>query len=1250
MPETGANLVETRRYLEIQPAQTQLDPETVRRALGDLHQPVGEKGLLGGQEYPTYEFLLAATGSTGDVGTRSIDWYVGVTPNDHLEATRRALQRGLPAAYDIHEHEASYADLLDLPLPADYDPARADPEYAPLEDYEPAGVEYHGVGSRRQDWQCPLEPMETFETDGDSDPDWPFARLLDGLARGDAPALLQLLVEPKPEWTADRDARIYRVEHREDSWRQLFWKEIEELFGASNDREPQQRRTTPTSRTSKPSYRRESSYGKPTRDTPSRGGGGGGRDSPSSRHATDSTLGRAEIERIEALERADTRQSFTVNARAIALDTDADRADGTLRPLVNGYRPLSTPQYRVAARQHTYGSTDAVGLFRRLFSREMTTEPERRRHILPFVPNASPAIVAGPSALGALGVTGGAALSSEARRALETTRQEKTGLPLPPRRILNHYLDGDGMPIGHPISANRDQLETTVSLPAAVHPLHTAVLGSSGAGKTALGHDMADGTYVATDGATIVFDSKGDGGTDAFLRAHFARHGDLRDVYHFDCGDLLPAFSVLSIEPQLEAGIDRLQAVENVINGYLELLAGYMGHEDFHNAPASVAVIRGLLRSLFDPIHGSDTISQYELFEACGRMHRTEDLPTVSDPHLREAMRVTLANSSRSFDNIMTGAARRIRKASQDPRLRPLFEDPTDRDVAFDFLDVLDEQCVVIIDTSDYRDDPRQLLTLVTVAQLWTALKRRQEQRDPHADLPQVNLFVEEAADAAASDDLTDLLSKGRSFGVGVTLMMQFPQQVRDTNRRLFREIINDIGTHVTGRINDPGDLTTPFTTGDLDRETVATRIANLDRGDWLVRLADPFDEDRPRPRPFRCRSRALPRGHPDGDQPLTDSEETTYQAERTLLETRMARNYGITVGEYTQAATADDATSRPTPATEEANAEPADAAAGQALQTTIPHTERLPDPVTYRDEPPYPLVCRHCETRHPPTRDGMRDAIACCGDLADVDRSDVPITSVDLALTTSERHASDYTDAQLRFLAAVYMAHQQSFDPEYEYDLVTDSMVRLQEYVGIDTDAVRELVDDGLLAEDCDYPHRLYTVTPEGRSEIQVGHREGLAHGDGEGDLSESSFHVALTEVGARFLEHVVVADPDSPAVEVRKYHAVEDGRLDVAALDENGDVVVALEAERINNDLAEAVPADYDKMAACDPDEAIWVVKNRAAGHEVLQALNDPIDGVPRVEKTYSERMRPQEFSIDTPGLTDVYTFQSMRNEIED
>jgi hypothetical protein len=235
--------------------------------------------------------------------------------------------------------------------------------------------------------------------------------------------------------------------------------------------------------------------------------------------------------------------------------------------------------------------------------------------------------------------------------------------------------------------------------------------------------------------------------------------------------------------------------------------------------------------------------------------------------------------------------------------------------------------------------------------------------------------------------------------------------------------------------------------------------------------------------------------------------------------------------------------------------------------------------------------------------------------------------------------------------------------------------MLRLQEYVDIDSEAIQDLRDAGLLSHDTDHPHRLYSVTPAGRDEIGEHYRRGVEYGHGKGDLEESSEHVLAVEVGRRYLEAEYLADEESPVVDVVPYYepsanetatvpaaaamgtasddiadAVaesEQRRLDVAGLDADGSVVVAVEAERINNDVHRAGPADFDKMAACDVEEAIWVVMSQSAGHDLLDILRSPADGEPRVEKSYAETTPPQQFRLDAPGCTAIYPVSWLQDQ---
>jgi hypothetical protein len=103
------------------------------------------------------------------------------------------------------------------------------------------------------------------------------------------------------------------------------------------------------------------------------------------------------------------------------------------------------------------------------------------------------------------------------------------------------------------------------------------------------------------------------------------------------------------------------------------------------------------------------------------------------------------------------------------------------------------------------------------------------------------------------------------------------------------------------------------------------------------------------------------------------------------------------------------------------------------------------------------------------------------------------------------------------------------------------------------------------------------------------------------------------------------------------------------VAGLDDDGSVVVALEAERINNDIHRAAPNDFDKMAACDVDEAIWAVLTQSDGHRVLSVLNNPAEGSPRVAKTYAETTPPEQFRLDAAGCTGIYPVRWLQQQID-
>jgi hypothetical protein len=585
---------------------------------------------------------------------------------------------------------------------------------------------------------------------------------------------------------------------------------------------------------------------------------------------------------------------------------------------------------------------------------------------------------------------------------------------------------------------------------------------------------------------------------------------------------------------------------------------------------------------------------------------------------------------------------------NETPSADPPAATTPDTDPHFDFGPVLDTDTVVLFDMGRLRPASQEALAIVLLSNLWSALRRRRRRAPPSSDLPLVTVVIEEAATVAGTDLVSELLAQARGFGASMTLAMQFPGQLADRDKRAYREVLNNVGTVVTGTVAVDRRLAERLATSEVPVEAIQHRLRAVSRGEWVVSLPAPFGE--PAPQPFVVESAPLPAGHPDGPRPLTAAEAERFEAAfeqcctrtRTLAGLELESPETVANGHDGERTRSGDVSAADSGATGDEATQP------HRFDSALPYTTRLPRQVRYDDEG-HALRCAFCDNRYDPTGEGMRRALTCCGSLDDVDRDDIPICELNVKLTPDELAATPWRPSQIRLLQACYHALQGQYDP-FAYDIQRDSMLRLQEYVGADSDDVAELVEADLLRS-TDHPHRLYTVTPAGRDVLGEGYRQGVDFGDGKGDLEESAEHVLGVRVGERLLAEVFVADPDCPATRVKAYHEIdEQRRLDIAALDDAGDVVVAVEVERVNHDVRRAAPADFDKMADCGAQAAIWIVMTQRDGHTVLQALNDPLDGPPRVQKTYAETTPPQQFRIDTPGLTAMYPVAWLRKRVDD
>jgi hypothetical protein len=1234
--------IEDRTYIEVQPAETPVDPSAAVRAMAQLQARLREETsggfrtrLFGTPDRPVVEWLLVADGSDD---TR-LRYLVGPSDPALLDAVDRALRTAFPSTYELQEVE-THPRRVERHLPsaaAGEAGSRPGPATGESTDTTPyaAGVSYVGRTDRDRDWQTGLAPYEELVDPGtassrhrtrrDRDRDRsrdtpstaPLAALVATLTEADTPALFQVVCRPHPDWRGPADLHI-------DDLQSGTVTTGDRILNAVFPRDPEDRQQ----------------YEPPHSDQ----------------------------QRVDRIRRRQPERSFCVAARAVALSrTDPAATDRTANELSTALDTLSGPSHSVRGVVRTDDAPDDIdgagqAVYEALCERACPdpTYGQRLDRLRPG-PTGSRGLVVDPAELPGFCLLDGAGLTTAGRRALGTRGAERTSLPLPDPDHLARYQP-PGQLLCLPLDSDRQPAGDPLCLPPELQSRHTVVTGDTGSGKSVLMLTAMLSNVPATEGPEILFDYKGDGMAESYLRAHYAAYGDLDDVRYFDLTETLPALSVLDATPLLEAGLPREEARSRLTGHFEEVVASLMSADTYQRAPEAVRALRNHLRALYDPVHGDDAVSLHGLYDALQRTLRREVPPPATDATLQSYFDTLLERDRDVFNRVVGAAASRVETVATDARVAPLFDYVhSDDGPSLVFSDLIDEDTVVVFDFGGMETRAKQALTLGILSSLWMALRARSEGTDTTADPPQVNLYLDDAKDVVDTSLMETLLAQGRSFGLALTLGVQYPAQLEsaDPEDDTYRELLNETATWVVGNVSTSDDLADVLATEAMGIGDVNRRLSAMRRGEWLVRPGAGFGEATPQP--FLGQSLPAPRGHPASAAPLSAATERQFETAAEQVRERTRQEHGITHGEPD----VDLAASEGEPDVEAStfmtgsdDGSPPEAGApdGQLevprLDSLLPYTERLPDCLIY-DEDPHALRCEQCGNRYDPTIDGLADAVECCHDLAGVDRDDIPVCAFNLKLTREEVATSEWDLRQLLFLQAVYNAQQRRYH-HLEYDIVWDTMLRLQEYVGIDATAVDELVDAGLLRRDADHPHRLYSVSPDGRKVIGESYREGVEYGHGAGDLEESSEHVLGIALGERYLQHAYVDDPESPVTEVSPYHEVTvegtQRRLDIAGIDAEGDVVVAVEVERLNNDYHRAVLEDFDKMAACNVQEALWIVMTQDDGHELVEVLHDPVDGEPRVSKSYSETTPMSQFQIDAPGLTDIYSVEQLRLMLDD
>ena len=747
---------------------------------------------------------------------------------------------------------------LDRPTATEHGTILARP---PVDELEPVGLQWTGVAERKRDWMTTIKPYAKRDPDpNEYDAEQqPLAVLIDHLTETDHPIAFQVVWQRKPDWSDEAELRKEDLMEGRDTFAQRYLGPMFEMEERPDDDREYQ-------------------------------------------------VGSAATNRFDRIEAKHPKRTFTVNIRAVALpakgtteslDQRLDQLGQALDPLDGPFYGLDSERIRSKGFRKARKRKRAQRLFQRIRDGDIVTGRGRRKTDLVFNADELANVVVVPSS---------EQLTAEATRGTRAEQQSRNPLPRPHQDLMSEFRDG--MAIGYALNDTGEAEDVPTHIPPGLLPTHYGRFGTTGSGKSKAFINDLMSLYDNTEGPTILIIPKNDDMAQNYMRAHARRFGmtDLEEnVVHFPIPDVLPGFSFFDLEPSMESGRRREDAVQRKADHYEEILKLVMGTDRYERATVAPTLIKTLIKALFDEEYGRENglyraSTDYfahrqlehvvdQLWKAGPPNENIGDAPRSSDEEVTRTIRRQLQLDPNTFANVMGGVGNRLAYISQDTHLRQIFNNTENQ---FDFRDVIDEDTVILFDLGDLRDDAARIMTGVILTNLDAALKDRKQALSEHPDDYVVNLLVDEAASVVVSDIMNDLLEKGRGFRLSVGLSMQFPEQMEaEGGRKIYLNALNNIGSSLIGKINVDRELARAMAHEEMDPTDFANRIRSLPRGEWIASLPSPtFGETGPYP--FSLEPLPIPPGHPESEFPLTEREEEQFTETLSSMHEDISDEHGV--------------------------------------------------------------------------------------------------------------------------------------------------------------------------------------------------------------------------------------------------------------------------------------------------------------------------------------------------------------------
>jgi|AntDeeMinimDraft_4_1070355.scaffolds.fasta_scaffold00976_4 hypothetical protein len=373
---------DVREYIQVTPTDASLRADSAATYFKRLHglttpddAASGRSRLLSlgstRESPPTIECLLHSDRSR----EQPLTYWFGVDDPEATSALERILRGVFPDSYEFERRVIQPGYLESIIR------GKAGTDHATT-DRTLRAVEYEGTPTRTRDWQTQLAPFESFQNDEESRV--PLASVVETMSAHQGPIVYQVLLQPKPDWTADAEERRMTIELHSDT---LGERLANTVFGAPDPTE--EPALTPTDET-----------------------------------------------RLAELETKDTRHSFVLTARlvgSVAAETTAEEVDAaTFRELEAAFTQLDRTTYEVDGERTS--ETGAEQVLDDLLARTVyPPETGGLSNRLPWRSAPPRGIVADVHEAPSFCLVGGSALTTAGERALSTTPGERAPVPRPGR-------------------------------------------------------------------------------------------------------------------------------------------------------------------------------------------------------------------------------------------------------------------------------------------------------------------------------------------------------------------------------------------------------------------------------------------------------------------------------------------------------------------------------------------------------------------------------------------------------------------------------------------------------------------------------------------------------------------------------------------------------------------------------------------------------------------------------------------------